>query len=210
MEPLERRSIRRLRRLLVPEARGRVLELGAGTGANLPYYRREAVKELVLTDLDQGPALRLLRARARLHGLADRLVLRAADAESLSFPDDSFDTVVASLLFCSVPRPEVGLREVLRVLRPGGLFLSIEHVRPGPGFTEELFDRITPAWKAVSKGCHLNRRTREAFAAAGFIAEEVGTAGGGIFVALRASAAGRDFPGAHIAGTKTSKLSSER
>ncbi len=162
------RRVARHRPWIVGEARGRVLEIGAGTGASFPHYRRaESV-----TALEPDP---FMRARARLKAEAFPVAvdLRPGDARSLPFPDSSFDTVVSTLVFCTVPDPRRGLAEVRRVLRPGGEFRFIEHVRHDAGPGGAIEDALTPLWRRVSAGCHLNRRTLDDIRRAGFHVEEV-------------------------------------
>jgi ubiquinone/menaquinone biosynthesis C-methylase UbiE len=143
------------RRELLGSARGRVLEVGAGTGINLEHYG-EGIEELVLTEPE--PAMvRKLEQRLRELGRDARIV--EADAEALPFADDSFDIVVCTLVLCSVEDPGRALDEVRRVLRPGGSFLFLEHVRSDDPRTARLQDRINPIWHFVANGCNCNRPT---------------------------------------------------
>lgn len=155
MTPAERLGLARLRRSLLGRARGRVLEVGAGTGLNLSFYP-SSVEEVVLTDPE--PAL-LERAGRRLLRLEGRLPasLVLADAQRLPFRSKVFDTVVATLVFCTVPRPEEALPELVRVLRPGGLLLMLEHTRLPWRPLAHLQSALTPAWRRVARGCHLDR-----------------------------------------------------
>ncbi|GAB6876659.1 class I SAM-dependent methyltransferase [Thermaerobacter litoralis] len=158
------------RRRVVAGAAGQVLEVGVGTGLNLPFYRLAQVERLV--GLEPDPHMgRRAAARARRLGIALELV--AAPAEAMPFADASFDTVVATHVFCSVQDPDRALREVFRVLRPGGTFRFLEHVRAGEERAARRQDRWTPVWRLVAAGCHPNRRTVEAIAAAGFVLEEL-------------------------------------
>ncbi len=143
------------RRDLVAEARGAVLEIGAGTGLNLRHYPA-GLDRLVLAE----PGA-LMGDRIDL-GLApddvDAELVRAA-AEDLPFPDDSFDTVVATLVLCTVADPRRALREVERVLRPGGQLLFLEHVRADSGWRRRLQRRSVRAWAAFADGCQCDRPT---------------------------------------------------
>jgi ubiquinone/menaquinone biosynthesis C-methylase UbiE len=159
----------RLRRTELAPSRGRVLEIGAGTGANLPHYP-EGVEELVLTEPD-GAMLKRLRKRAAEHG-REATVLQAS-AEALPFNDASFDTVVATVVLCSVPSQATALREVRRVLRPGGQFLFAEHVRSDDPRRARRQDRLDRPWSIVASGCHPNRETLAAIEAAGFEVQEL-------------------------------------
>ena len=131
-----------------------VLEIGVGTGLNLPYYPAG----MTVTAIDPDP--RMLRRTADKGGAARIQVARAA-AEALPFADGSFDTVVATLVFCSVRDPRAAMGEVFRVLRPGGVFLLLEHVRANSRLVGRLQDALTPAWKYAAGGCHLNRNPDE-------------------------------------------------
>lgn len=162
--------VARHRPWVVGEARGRVLEVGAGTGASFPHYRR--ARSVVAVEPD--PFMRA-RAARRLAALPGRpaISLASGSAEALDFPDGAFDTVVSALVFCTVPDPRRGLAEVRRVLRPGGEFRFIEHVRAEGGLAGGLQDGLTPLWRHVSAGCHLNRRTLDAIRRAGLDIGEV-------------------------------------
>jgi ubiquinone/menaquinone biosynthesis C-methylase UbiE len=166
MWPVERLFLRKLRRRLVGGARGRVLELGIGTGLNLPYYPCDA--ELVAIDPDEGL---LESARKRAAALGRPVTLHVARAEELPFVDRSFDTVIATLVFCTIAEPEQALREVHRVLRPGGDFKLIEHVRVPWG--ARVQDFLTPLWKHIANGCHLNRDSLNLVRSNGFEVQAV-------------------------------------
>lgn len=147
------------RKRWIPEARGDVLEIGIGSGLNLPFYDRISS----LTAIDTSPEL-LTRARRRATFPIDFVL---GDAEALPF-DRRFDTVVATYTLCSVRSLERTLAEVRRVLAPDGRFILVEHgVSPEPS-TARWQRRITPLWKRVAGNCHLDRDIRGALAAAGF------------------------------------------
>lgn len=147
----------RWRRQLVARAKGRVLEVGCGTGRNLGLYAAPVVG--IDIELDA-----LLKAKKRAPGA--RLVL--ASAEALPFPPASFDTVVSCLVFCSVPNVPKGLAEIGRVLHDGGELHMMEHVRHERPFLGRLQDLVQPFWTWCAGGCHPNRNTEAAVAAAGF------------------------------------------
>ena len=151
----------RWRRQLVARACGRVLEIGCGTGRNLPLYERPVVA--VDIELDA-----LLKAKKRAPNA--RLVL--ASAEALPFRPSSFDAVVSSLVFCSVPNVPRGLGEIGRVLNQGGELHMMEHVRHESRFLGRLQDLVQPFWTWCAGGCHPNRNTEAAVAAAGFAIDE--------------------------------------
>jgi ubiquinone/menaquinone biosynthesis C-methylase UbiE len=149
------------RRLLAP-ARGRVLEVGAGPGFNLPHYPHEA-DELVVTDRLPGM---VARAERRARAAGREVEFRLATGHGLPFEDGSFDTVVASFLLCSVDDQGEVLEEIGRVLRPGGRYLFLEHVRSDdPGLARRQ-DRWEAAWKALCFGCRPNRDTLPAIRSA--------------------------------------------
>jgi ubiquinone/menaquinone biosynthesis C-methylase UbiE len=152
-------------KLLAP-ARGRVLEIGVGTGLSLPHY--PAVEEIVGVDPSE-PMLR--RARSRTAGRNVSLV--KAPAEQLPFDDDSFDTVVSMAVLCTVDDPPRVLREIGRVLRHDGQFLFLEHVRSDSAKQARRQDRFEGVWGVVAGGCHPNRRTLEAIQEAGFDVHDV-------------------------------------
>ncbi|WP_374356722.1 class I SAM-dependent methyltransferase [Limnohabitans sp.] len=142
------------RRLLVPQARGRVLEIGMGTGRNLPFYDRSKLTQLVGVD----PALQMHRlARRRSEKAGINVDLVGLSAERLPLPDDSFDTVVCTYTLCSIPDPVAALVEVRRVLKPGGRFLFCEHGRSPDPVLARWQERIQPLWMPLAGGCHLTR-----------------------------------------------------
>jgi ubiquinone/menaquinone biosynthesis C-methylase UbiE len=135
-------------------ARGRALEIGTGTGLNLERWPSEV--ELVLSEPDPHMAAQLRRKVAASARTAEVV---QAPAEKLPFPDDSFDTVGFTFVLCTVPDPGAGLREIARVLKPGGRLLYLEHVRsPDPGLARWQ-DRLHGAWYVFGHGCHCNRDT---------------------------------------------------
>ncbi len=157
----EEAGLREMRRGLLSEARGRVLELGAGTGANVELYP-DAVEELVLAEPDPYMAKQL---RAKLAGSARAASVSEAPAERLPFEDASFDTAVVTLVLCTVPDPRAALAEIARVLKPGGRLLFIEHVRATDPGLARWQDRLERPWRFVGDGCHCNRDTVATIAA---------------------------------------------
>lgn len=177
MYPLEALVLRRARRALVAAARGRVLELGAGTGANLRFYRWERLRELHLLDLDPGSGLSSLRAVRGVPVWTHR-----GDVRDLPFPDASFDTVVATLLFCSVPEQAAGLTELRRVLAPRGRYILLEHVRPENRLLRRAVAAADPLWLAANGRCSFMRDTLAAIRTAGFDTRFVRSSGAGMLV----------------------------
>jgi ubiquinone/menaquinone biosynthesis C-methylase UbiE len=156
----------RARSRLVGAARGRVLEIGAGTGANLAHYRD--VRQLTLSEPDPYMRDRLTRRAATHPG---RLALSDAPAEDLPWPDASFDAVVSTLVLCSVTDPEAAAAQIHRVLRPGGRLYFLEHVRSHRPAAAKWQDRLTPILRRLT-GDHLNRDTVATLRAAGLIIDE--------------------------------------
>ena len=151
----EEAGLRRMRGELLSEARGRTLEVGAGTGFNFAHYP-DAVTDLVLTE-PFGPMADRLRAKVSRSGRSAEVI--EAPGEALPFGDDSFDTVALTLVLCTVPDPEASLREIARVLKPGGRFLFLEHVRADEPGLAKWQDRLHGPWYAFGHGCHCNRDT---------------------------------------------------
>jgi SAM-dependent methyltransferase len=168
----ERAGLRRRRRALLAEARGRVVEIGAGTGLNLRHYPA-GIDELVLAEPDADMRRRLERRSARAH-LAVRVV--DAPAERLPLADGSVDTVVSMLVLCTVEAPDRALREIARVLQPEGRLLFIEHVRSDSPRLARWQDRLAKPWRAFARGCRCNRATAELMVACGFELERLDVA----------------------------------
>jgi ubiquinone/menaquinone biosynthesis C-methylase UbiE len=181
---LENYGLKRLRRMLLQEVRGEVLEIGVGTGANLPFYDGEVAR---ITAVDVNPA-RLVGTMNRAQVVNGRhpVHIGAADAQQLPFADNQFDTVVSTLVFCSIPEPMAALAEIKRVLRVNGRFLLLEHVRGLNPVTQRLTDWLHPAWFAMQGSCHLNRETAVSVQAAGFHIEEASSHGWGVIQMIKA------------------------
>lgn len=146
---------------LVHELAGDILEVGVGTGLNLVYYGPVAR----VTGIDPNrELLNAARGRAGRRGY----LLQAADAQALPFADRSFDAVVSTLVFCTIPAPLAALQEIGRVLRPGGRLLQLEHTRTGRDRPDAILDLIAPTWQRIAGGCHVNRDTVALVAAAGW------------------------------------------
>lgn len=168
----ERAGLRDHRARLIPEARGRVLEIGGGTGANLGFYGPE-VSELVIAEPEAPMAERLERRLASLGTLSERARIVRAPAEALPLPDASIDYAVATLVLCTVVDQPRALAELRRVLVPGGTLLFIEHVRAEDSRLAAWQDRLHGLHKFTGHGCHCNRPTLAGIRAAGFTAREL-------------------------------------
>lgn len=140
----------------------RALEVGIGTGKNLPYYPRD----VKMTAIDLSPRM-LEKARKKASDLGLEVDLREMDVQDLSFPDRCFDTVFATFVFCSVPDPVLGLEELRRVCKTGGRLLLLEHMRPGNAPLGFLFDMFNPMVVRMM-GANINRRTMENIQKAGW------------------------------------------
>ncbi len=165
---IERFSFRRWRARLWSRVRGeRILEVGVGTGKNMPFYPPEA--QVTAVDLSEKM---LAQAQERTQQLDLEVDLRLMDVQHLDFPDDSFDAAVASFVFCSVPDPALGLRELARVVKPGGQIILLEHVRARPPILGKIMDWLNPLVVRIM-GANINRRTVENVQKAGLPLREV-------------------------------------
>lgn len=164
MAAVERAGMDDRRERLLAEADGRLLEIGAGTGANLSHYG-PAVEALTLTEPEE-PMLKRLRVRAEHHSPRPKIV--SAAAERLPFDDAEFDTVVCTLVLCTAADQRAALAEIRRVLRPDGRLLFIEHVRSDERRLAAKQDRLNRLNRVIAHGCNCNRSTVEAITAAGF------------------------------------------
>lgn len=161
---MRRKDLTKYRRAAVAAAYGRVLEIGVGSGLNFPLYGNQV--ELVY-GIDPSPRLlSIARRRAAASGIPVELVLGSATAIPLA--DNAVDTVVMTWTLCSIPDPLAALREMRRVLRPDGNLCFVEHgLSPDPG-VERWQHRLTPAWRRMAGGCHLDRKMDDLIRVAGF------------------------------------------
>lgn len=156
-----------LRRTALAKATGKVLEVGVGTGRNLPYYREGCD----VTGIDFSPGM-LAKAQQKTYLAKVPVTLMEMDAQQMIFPDNSFDTVVATCVFCSVPDPVRSLREVRRVCKPEGQIILLEHVRSEHPVLGWLMDVLNPVSLNLV-GSNINRRTVENVKLAGIDIQEV-------------------------------------
>lgn len=180
--PMDWLGVRRRRRRILGRAQGDVLELGIGTGRNLELYP----EDVRLTGIDISAGM-LARAERKLGRVDREAELLLADARELPFANDSFDTVAATCVFCSVADPVRGLREAARVCRPDGRVLLLEHVRPRNRVLGWLADRLSPLTRRLF-GPEINRRTEENITASGL--EIVGLRRGGVWREIEARSTG--------------------
>lgn len=156
------------RRLVVPDARGDVLELGVGTGLNFGLYG-DGIRSLA--GIDPDPFM-LARARKRAAELHLPIELHQSGAEALPFDRARFDTVIMTFTLCTIPDVAGSLAEARRVLKPGGRMLFVEHTRSIQRGIARAQDALTPLWKRLAGGCHLNRPASALIASAGFAVTE--------------------------------------
>ncbi|MGM0900854.1 MAG: class I SAM-dependent methyltransferase [Bacillota bacterium] len=166
MSPLERGRFKKIRLELLKNASGTVLELGSGTGVNFPFYR-----DVEVTAIDPSPFM-VTRSIKRKKLSRVPIELIQAGAERLPFPDNTFDTVVATLVFCTIPNAEGAMDEIKRVCKPNGKILMFEHVKMTQPSLAKLQQLLTPYWKKVCDGCCLDRDTHLLVEKKGFIVEE--------------------------------------
>jgi phosphatidylethanolamine/phosphatidyl-N-methylethanolamine N-methyltransferase len=155
------------RKKLLAKAKGTILEIGVGTGKNFPHYPHGAC----VTGIDIADRMVVI-ARKKASKLGLPFDLSEGDVQSLHFPDNSFDTVVATFIFCSVPDPVQGLRELRRVVKPSGRILLLEHVRIDKPVIGWMMDRLNP-WVVRIMGANINRRTLENVKKAGLHIESI-------------------------------------
>jgi ubiquinone/menaquinone biosynthesis C-methylase UbiE len=154
----------RQREKVVPHATGVVLEIGVGSGLNLPYYDAHKVKQII--GIDPTPAVSKLQSRVDNISIPFELIKKGA--ESLDLDNQSIDTVVVTYTFCTIPDVESSLAEIRRVIKPQGEVLFIEHGKAPDESVRRTQDRINPIWRRLSGGCHLNRDIPALLQANGF------------------------------------------
>ncbi len=163
---------RRQRQKLVPLARGRVLEVGIGSGLNLPFYDPEKVTEVWGID----PSAEMTEmASGAAKAVPFDVELLSVEAEQIPLDTDSFDTVLFTYTLCTIPDSEPALREMARVLRPGGELLFCEHGAAPDESVRRWQDRVNPAWRRLGGGCHLNREIPDLIRNGGFEIREMET-----------------------------------
>ncbi|PYZ93407.1 SAM-dependent methyltransferase [Salipaludibacillus keqinensis] len=183
MAPMEKRMFRSIRNSLVGQAQGQVLEIGSGTGLNFPYYTSKTDK---VTAIEPDITMRE-QSLKRAQEASLVIDVQEADAERLPFPDDSFDTVIGTLVLCTIPDPDKALAEIRRVCKSDGRILFFEHVRVQQPFLARIQSAVTPLWKRLYDGCHLDRDTLSTIKKAGFSVDHVKEYKRGLFIVIEAS-----------------------
>jgi ubiquinone/menaquinone biosynthesis C-methylase UbiE len=168
---MRNKLLRPYRHRVIGAAEGRVLEIGIGSGLNLPSYGANATS---LIGLDPSPRL-LEKTRERAERIGARVTLMEGSAEAIPLHAASVDTVVTTWTLCSIPNAPVALAEMRRVLTPSGRLLFVEHGRSPDARVRWWQDRLTPMWKRIGGGCHLNRPMAELIQGAGFGIERLDT-----------------------------------
>jgi ubiquinone/menaquinone biosynthesis C-methylase UbiE len=167
---MRNKQLRPYRERVIGAAEGRVLEIGVGSGRNLPFYRSPVTELLAL---EPAPKLIAMARHAPRPGIPVNFI--EASAEAIPLDDRSVDTVVTAWTLCSIPDAGIALTEMRRVLRPGGQLLFVEHGMAPDRNVRRWQDWLTPAWKCISGGCHLNRPISKMIEATGFRIERVET-----------------------------------
>ena len=170
MRSTEKKCLSGWRKDLLSHASGDLLEIGAGTGVNLPHYP-EAVTRIVLSEPDAQ--MRKNLQKKTVEKQKDKLNITHWDAEAIEMPDASFDTIVSTLVLCSVPSPETSLKEIYRLLRPNGVLLFLEHIASDHPPTLIWQRRIEPFWSLCAGNCRLTRDTAATINAAGLNIEQL-------------------------------------
>jgi len=166
MAKTEEACLREWRHGLLKQVRGEVLEVGAGTGANIKFYS-DNITKLVLTEHDKH--MRKLLKEKVDNFRPENVSVISGTVEQIEADNESFDYVVSSLVFCSVKDLKACLSEIRRVLRPGGCLVFLEHVAAANGTSRRRWQNIiTPVWKTFMGNCHLNRETEKAIVTVGF------------------------------------------
>jgi len=179
MKILHQTKIEKARKSLMTKASGNVLEIGSGTGANFPLYQ----KATHITAIEPDAMMRE-RSIERQKLTSIPIKVHDAVAESLPFSNQIFDTVVSTLVFCSVNDPEQSLQEIKRVSKPNATILFLEHVEMKQPFMAKLQHFATPVWRRLADGCHLNRNTLQFIKHSGLTINQIDEYFQGLFISV--------------------------
>lgn len=182
LAPSEWLGVRDQRRRLMEGLTGRIVELAAGTGLNVPLYP-ETADEIHVVEPDDHMLQKLRPKAARSEA---RLFLYRGDATRLPFVDGAFDVAIMTFALCTIPDPEVALHEVHRVVKSGGVLRFLEHIRSPNSRTARWQDRVAPIWGKVAGGCRLNQPTVEILESTRWNVDDLWRSGGGSVVAGQA------------------------
>lgn len=163
-------NLYKARKALLAMAHGRVLEIGSGTGINFPLY----TNNVIVDALEPNPRM-IKRTKGSMRRTSIPIHMHETTAEDMVFPENTFDTVVNTLVFCTIPDTERALQNIQYVAKPGATILFLEHVRMKQPFLAKTQDIIAPLFKKVADGCHLNRNTLETINNSGLTVKHVHT-----------------------------------
>jgi len=181
MGPLEQKIFKEIRKKLIGKAKGKVLEIGSGTGINFPFYDQA---DQVIAVEPEPLMLKQSLHRVKLAKIPIEVI--EAGGEQLPFADHEFDTVVVTLVLCTIPNPKKALKEIRRVCKVDGQILLFEHVKIDHQVFGPLQDWLTPLWKRICDGCCLNRDTIHSLKEAGFKILSIEKYYKGIFITIEA------------------------
>jgi ubiquinone/menaquinone biosynthesis C-methylase UbiE len=182
MKPLEVGRFKKIRMNLLNKAHGRVLEIGSGTGVNFPMY-----KDVAQVDAIEPSLFMRTKSLKRIDRSTVPIQIYLVKAEKLPFPKNTFDTVVGTLVFCTIPDPKEALVEIKRVSKPEARVLLFEHVKLEQPFLAKMQDKLTPYWKRICDGCHLNRDTVSLLEECDFEIENIHPYFNGLFIVIECS-----------------------
>lgn len=174
MCPIELLFLKKMRKNLIPQAKGNVLEIGFGTGANVDLYRREKIDDLYGVDIQLSEQVK--------KKFENNVILIETGGESLPFNDESFDTVVTTIALCSVGDLDQVIQEIKRVLKVNGEYIFLEHVLPENKFMAKAFNRFNKIWSKHMGGCNINRETVKELKEHGFMIKEIHKKNAKVFI----------------------------
>src|SRR5690625_1298163 len=177
----ENTKLNSARKQIIQRAYGRVLEIGSGTGINFPLYKSPVTS---VDAIEPNPYM-IKKSNKRKQQASIPIHLHQASAEELPFANDTFDSVVSTLVFCTIPDPDKALAEIKRVAKPGARILFLEHVKMPQPVLAKAQDVLTPIWKRIADGCHLNRDTFALIQNSNLQIEEVTRAYKGLLIVVR-------------------------
>ncbi|WP_313235293.1 class I SAM-dependent methyltransferase [Sporosarcina ureae] len=180
MKPLEATRFKKVRTELIRNAQGNVLEIGSGTGINFPYYQQ--AKHVTAIEPNPQMSRRAMRRGRNAHV---PITLYEANAESLPFADHTFDTVISTLVFCTIPNPLLALKEIQRVSKRDAAILFFEHVKMKQPHLAKAQDLLNPLWEKVCDGCQLNRDTLSLIEDSGIYVEDMESLYEGLFLSIK-------------------------
>lgn len=179
MNPLERGVFLQIRKAIIMKAKGIVLEIGSGTGINFPLYQGVSRVDAI----EPNPMM-VERSLSKQQRASVPISIYSESAENLSFQQDMYDSVIATLVFCTIPNPVLAIEEIKRVSKDGATILFFEHIRMKQPALAKLQDILNPFWKTVCDGCHLNRDTLEIVRNSGLEIKKVNSFYKGLFVVI--------------------------